>query len=95
MRISDSPIFAVPPTAQMSGPNFKEYLDLLHATDGIRVGRAEGSNPDLCIGMWGDGWAGGARHKWICLTGDPFPSHGHFSCKLIEDHWHLAQDYKN
>lgn len=95
VQMSDSPIFVVPPTAQISSPRFKEYLDLLHATGGIRVGRSEGSNPDICIGVWADGWAGDTRHKWICWIGDPFLSQGHFSRKLIEDHWYLAQDYKD
>jgi hypothetical protein len=95
VQTSDSPIFVVPPTPQISSAKIKEYLDLLHATGGIRVGRSEGLNPDICIGVWADGWAGDARHKSICWIGDPLFSHGHFSRKLIEDHWYLEQDYED
>jgi hypothetical protein len=93
VQMSDSPIFVVPPTPHVSSAKFKEYLDLLHATGGIRVGRSEGSNPNICIAVWADGWAGDARHRKICWIGDPFPRQGHSSRKLIEDHWYLEQDY--
>jgi hypothetical protein len=95
VQMSDSPIFVVPPTAQISSAKFKEYLDLLHATGGIRVGRSEGSNPNICIAVWADGRAGDARHKNICWIDDPLPSQGHFSRKLIEGHWYLEQDYED
>jgi len=95
VQMSDSAIFVVPPTSQVSSTKFKEYLDLLHATGGIRVGRSEGSNPNICFAVWADGWAGDARHKNICWIGDPFTSQGHFRRKLIEDHWYLEQDYED
>lgn len=66
VQMSDSSIIVVPPTPQISSAKFKEYLDLLHATGGIRVGRSGGSNPNICIAVWADGWAGDARHKNIC-----------------------------
>lgn len=92
VQMSDSPTFIVPPTPQISSVKFKEYLDLLHATGGIRVGRSEGSNPNICIVVWADGWAGDARHKNICWIGDSSLAQGHFSRKLIEDHWYFEQD---
>ena len=95
VQMSDSPIFVVPPTPQLSSEKFKGYLDLLHATEGIRVGRSEGPHPNICIQVWGDGWAGSARHKIICWIDDPSANRGHFTRKLIEDHWYLEQDYED
>jgi hypothetical protein len=95
VQMSDSPIFVVPPTPQISSEKFKGYLDLLHATGGIRVGRSEGPHPNICIQVWGDGWAGSARHKIICWIDDPSANRGHFARKLIEDHWYLEQDYED
>ena len=93
--MTDSPIFVVPPTPKISTARFKEYLDLLHATGGLRVGRSEGPNPDICIAVWADGWAGDARHKSVCWIADPLLSHDYFSRKLIEDRWYLEQDYED
>jgi len=95
VQMSDSSIFVVPPTSQVSSTKFKEYLDLLHAAGGIRIGRSEGSNPNICIAVWADGWAADSRHKNICWIGDPIPSQGRFRRKPIEDHWYLEQDYED
>jgi hypothetical protein len=95
VQMSGSPIFVVPPTPMVSSAQFKEYLDLLHETGGIRASRSEGSNPNICIAVWADGWAGDTRHKNICWIADPSSSHGHLRRKLIEDHWYFEQDYEN
>jgi len=68
---TDSSAVARPPS-EVNFPidRYRQYVALLHQVGSSAVFQIAGANqPDeACIGAWGAGWAGDARHIWICWT---------------------------
>jgi hypothetical protein len=92
VKMADSPVFVVPPTAQISTAKFDEYINLLSSAGGSRASRSEGSRPNICIGAWSVGWAGDSKHKNVCWFADASADHGRFTVKPIESNWYLVED---
>jgi hypothetical protein len=73
IQTSASPIAVMPPQGGFSRARFDEYLSLLNEVHGVSAYRSHGSHSELCVGMWGRGFAGGTEHIAICWLEDIVP----------------------
>ena len=70
VRTSDAATIATPPVPDMSVDRFKKYLALLSRGQAIALSRSPGNDPDICIFVWGAGWAADTNHVALCWRGN-------------------------
>ena len=68
-----SSTFEMPPEGSFSRERFDEYLSLLDEVHGADVQRSRGPHFELCVGMWGRGFAGETQHMSICWLENEVP----------------------
>lgn len=66
IQTSTSPIAVMPPKGDFSRARFDEYLSLLNEVHGVSAYRSHGPHSELCVGMWGRGFAGNTEHIGVC-----------------------------
>lgn len=67
-----SSISHIPPQGGLSRARFDEYLSLLNEVHGVAVYRSH-THANLCVGMWGRGFAGNTEHIAVCWLEDEVP----------------------
>ena len=73
IQTSTSPIAVMPPQGGFSRARFDEYLSLLNEVHGVSAYRSHGPHSELCVAMWGRGFAGSTEHIAICWLEDTVP----------------------
>jgi hypothetical protein len=73
IQTSTSPIAVMPPQGGFSRARFDEYLSLLNEVHGVSAYRSHGAHSELCVAMWGRGFAGSTEHIAICWLEDTVP----------------------
>ena len=63
----------IPPQGDFPRTRFDEYLSLLKEVHGTDVFRTHGAHSELCVGMWGLGFAGSTEHIAVCWLEDTVP----------------------
>src|SRR5450432_3741567 len=61
----NSIVLHTPSTDDLAPERYRAYLDLLKKTGGKWASRGS-NNEDVCVGVWGWGFAGNTRHMNIC-----------------------------
>jgi hypothetical protein len=73
VQTATSPIAYMPPQGGLSRTRFDEYLSLLNEVHGANAYRSHGPHSELCVGMWGRGFAGSTEHISVCWLEDAVP----------------------
>jgi len=73
VQTATSPIVYMPPQGGLSRMRFDEYLSLLNEVHGANAYRSHGPHSELCVGMWGRGFAGSTEHIAVCWLEDTVP----------------------
>lgn len=73
IQIRSWPVGVMPPQEGFSRARFDEYLSLLNEVYGADAHRSHGPHSELCVGMWGRGFAGGTEHISVCWLEDRVP----------------------
>jgi hypothetical protein len=67
---TDSPFSEMRSSADIPRARYAKYLALLKDAGAMEVQRSRGPCPDICMPVWGWGWAGDTSHIWICSLCD-------------------------
>lgn len=73
VQTKTSPSGFMPPLADFSRERFDEYWLLLKEVHGVDASRSHGPHSELCVGMWGAGFAGSTEHINVCWLEDMVP----------------------
>jgi hypothetical protein len=68
-----SPIVYMPPQGGLSRARFDEYLSLLKEVHGETAFRSHGPQAEMCVGLWGRGFAGSNEHIAVCWLEGAIP----------------------
>ncbi len=101
------PVPKVPAEGDSSRPGYERYLALLKDAGGSAASRWGESRPEVCVLVWGSGWAGDTRHVAVCSRRDapenrvrsldewrPARTAGReFVYRHVEGEWYLREDW--
>jgi hypothetical protein len=105
-----SPAPQRPPVGDFSLDRFNQYLSLLSevGSEGASRGNLDDSM-EICVLVWGAGWAGDARHLSICWREKELVDEGgrldesksrikainmrQYTYKAIDENWYIVRDF--
>jgi hypothetical protein len=85
-----------PPMAELPLDRYKQYLALMANVGATRIGRYDEGGLNICISVWGAGWAADTFHVNVCWFEREPPAltglAARYNRSSLGDHWYVERD---